>query len=94
VTEVCDLLRKGFGLSPPRRRVPQRAISCGGGWCGDILQALTGRPMPLTSSTVEKLFGEAWYSPEAMMRDLGYQPRYAFESAVPELIEHYRRTRS
>jgi nucleoside-diphosphate-sugar epimerase len=93
VTEICDLLRKGLGLAPPRRRVPRWVISCGG-WCGDILEALTGRPMPLTSSTVEKLFDEAWYSPEAMMRDLGYQPQYSFDSVVPELIEHYCRMKS
>jgi nucleoside-diphosphate-sugar epimerase len=39
---------------------------------------------------MEKLIGQAWYSPEALIHDMGYQPRYTFEDAVPELIRHYR----
>ena len=89
VTEVYDLLRTGLGLPPPFSRVPLWALSLGGR-CGDILQALLRKPMPLSSATLEKLIGQAWYSPEALIRDMGYQPRYAFEAAVPELIQHYR----
>jgi nucleoside-diphosphate-sugar epimerase len=89
ITEVYDLLRKGLGLQPPFSRVPLWALSIGG-QCGDIVQALFGKTAPLSSSTLEKLIGQAWYSPEALIRDTGYQPRYAFEDAVPELIQHYR----
>jgi len=93
ITEVYDLLRKGLGLQPPLLRVPVWALSVGGG-CGDILQALLRKPVPLSSATLEKLIGQAWYSPEALVRDMGYQPRYAFEATVPELIQHYRRSLS
>ena len=89
VTEVYDLLRKGLGRQPPFSRVPLWALSLGGR-CGDILQALLRKPVPLSSATLEKLIGQAWYSPEALIRDMGYQPRYAFEATVPELIQHYR----
>ena len=89
ITEVYDLLRKGLGLQSPSLRVPLWALSLGG-QSGDILQALLRKPMPLSSATLEKLIGQAWYSPEALIRDMGYQPRYAFEAAVPELIRHYR----
>lgn len=54
------------------------------------MQALLGKTAPLSSATLEKLIGQAWYSSEALIRDTGYQPRYAFEDAVPELIKHYR----
>ena len=93
ITEVYDLLRKGLGLQPPVSRVPLWALSVGG-QCGDIVQALFGKTSPLSSATLEKLIGQAWYSPEALIRDTGYQPRYAFEDAVPELIQHYRSSRS
>ncbi len=89
IPEVYDLLRKGLGLQPPMVRVPLWALSVGG-QCGDIFQALLRKPALLSSSTLEKLIGQAWYSPEALIRDMGYQPRYAFEAAVPELIQHYR----
>jgi UDP-glucose 4-epimerase len=89
ITEVYDLLRKGLDRQPPFSRVPLWALSLGGR-CGDVLQSLLRKPVPLSSSTLEKLIGQAWYSPEALIRDMGYQPRYAFETAVPELIQHYR----
>lgn len=93
VTAVYDLLRLGLGLQLPRWRVPLWSLSLGGR-CGDILQALFKKRVSLSSSTLEKLIGQAWYSPEALIRDLGYQPRYTFEAAVLELIQHYRHSLS
>lgn len=89
ITEVYDLLRRGLGLPPPLSRVPLWALTAGG-QCGDIVQTLLRKPAPLSSSTLEKLIGQAWYSPEALIRDMDYLPRYGFEDAVPELIRHYR----
>ena len=93
ITEVYDLLRKGLGLQPPLSRVPLWALSVGG-QCGDIVQALFGTTAPFSSATLEKLIGQAWYSPESLIRDMGYQPRYTFKDAVPELIQHYRSSQS
>ena len=93
ITEVYDLLRKGLGLPPPFSRVPLWALTAGG-QCGDIVQALFGKTAPLSSATLEKLIGQAWYSPESLIRDMGYQPRYTFEDVVPELIQHYRSSQS
>jgi nucleoside-diphosphate-sugar epimerase len=90
-TEVYDMLRKGLGRPAPRWRVPLWVLGTGAR-CGDLLQALVRRPMPLSTSILNKLTGEAWYSPAALMRDLGYQPRFTFEAAVPELIQHYRQS--
>lgn len=91
--EVYDLLRKGLGRQPPRWRVPLWALSLGAR-CGDILEGILKKPLPLSSSTLEKLIGQACHSPDAVIRDMGYRPLYAFEAAVPELIEHYRRSLS
>ena len=93
ITEVYDLLRKGLGRQPPFTRVPLWALTAGG-QCGDIVQAFLRKPVPFSSATLEKLIGQAWYSPEAFIRDTGYQARYVFEDAVPELIQHYRRSLS
>jgi len=93
ITEVYDLLRKGLDRQPPFSRVPVWALALGGR-CGDIAQSLLRKPAPFSSATLEKLIGQACYSPEALIRDMGYQPRYAFEAAVPELIQHYRNSLS
>ena len=92
-TEIYDLLRKELGRGTPRWRVPLRLLELGAR-CGDLLQALINRPMPLSTSVLDKVIGEAWYSPAALMRDVGYRPHLTFESAVPELIQHYRQRAS
>ena len=90
-TKVYELLLQGLGRQVPRVRVPLWILETGA-WTGDALQALIRRPMPLSTALLEKLTAEAWYSPVALMRDLGYQPRFTFEAAVPDLIEHYRQS--
>ena len=90
-TDLYDLLRKGLGKNPPRWRTPVWALKFAAR-CGDVLQTLSHRKMPFSHSTLEKLIGPAWYSPEALIRDMGYKPQNDFESAVPGIIQHYRRT--
>jgi len=92
VTEIYDLLRRGLGLPPPTWRVPLPVLTLAG-TCGDLLQAVVSRPLPLTSATLVKLIGQAWYSPAALMREAGYQPSDRFEAAVPDLVRHYRQSR-
>lgn len=89
ITDMYDLLRGGLGRGRARWRVPLWMLVLGGR-CGDVFQRLAKRPFPLSSSTLDKLIGQAWYSSEALMQDAGYRPRYTFEEAVPELIRHYR----
>jgi len=91
ITDVYDLLRRGLGKNPTRWRTPVWALSCAAR-CGDVLQTLSRRKMPFSHSILEKLIGPAWYSPEALIREMGYKPQYAFESAVAGIIQHYRRT--
>ena len=93
ISDIYDRLRAGLGRRPPICRMPAWALSLGAR-CGDLLEALLRRPLPISSSTLEKLMGQAWYNPEAAIRDLRYRPTYTFEQAVPELIHYYRRSRS
>lgn len=91
VTAIYDALRSGLGKGRPRFRMPLWSLKSGA-WGGDVIQSVTGRVVPLNSSTLAKLIEAAWYSPSAFIRDLGYRPSLAFEDAVPELIAHYRGT--
>ncbi len=89
-TAVYELIRVGLGKPLPRWRIPLPVLT-GTALAGDVVQAIVRRPVPFTSQTLQKLVGSACYSAGALMRDLSYNPEYSFESAVPQLIEHYRR---
>ena len=92
VTDLYDHIRVGLGKGLPGWRIPLWALK-GGARCGDVLQAVTRRRAPLTTEHLMKLIGSAWYSPAALMRDVGYRPLYSFEKTVPALIAFYRRSR-
>ncbi len=88
-TAIYELIRRGLGKPLPTWRVPF-AVLKGTAVAGDVVEKVTRRPFPFTSKTLQKLAGSAWYSTEALMRETSYRPECSFESAVPELIEHYR----
>ncbi len=89
VTDLYDWLRAGLGKALPRWRVPLWMLKSGAR-CGDVLQAISGSPAPLTTQQLTKLIGGAWYSSTAITHELGYQAAYSFEQAVPDLIAFYR----
>ena len=89
VTDLYDWLRAGLGKALPRWRVPLWMLKSGAR-CGDVLQAISGSPVPLTTQQLTKLIGCAWYSSTAITHELGYQAAYSFEQAVPDLIAFYR----
>ena len=89
VTDLYDWLRAGLGKAPPQWRVPLWMLKSGAR-CGDVLQAISGSPAPLTTQQLTKLIGCAWYSSTAITHELGYQASYSFEQAVPDLIAFYR----
>ena len=89
VTDLYDWLRAGLGKALPRWRVPLWMLKSGAR-CGDVLQAISGSPAPLTTQQLTKLIGCAWYSSTAITHELGYQAAYSFEKAVPDLIAFYR----
>ncbi|MBD0315804.1 MAG: NAD-dependent epimerase/dehydratase family protein [Nitrospiraceae bacterium] len=90
-TDMYELIRVGLGKPLPAWRVPLAVLKATAK-AGDVVEAIVRRPVPFTSQTLQKLIGPACYSAAALMRDMRYDPAYSFESAVPELIEHYRRT--
>jgi nucleoside-diphosphate-sugar epimerase len=89
VSDVYDWLRAGLGKSPPRWRVPLWILKSGAR-CGDVLQFIGGRQVPLTTEQLTKLIGCAWYSSTKITHELGYHAQRSFEKTVPELITFYR----
>lgn len=89
VTDLYDWLRAGLGKAPPRWRMPLWMLKSGARF-GDLLQFLSGRPVPLTTQQLTKLIGCASYSSAAITREFDYRPVYSFEKTVPELVAFYR----
>ncbi len=89
VTDLYDWLRAGLGKASPRWRIPLWMLKRGAR-CGDVLQAISERPVPMTTQQLTKLIGSAWYSSTAITHELGYHATYVFEQAVPELVAFYR----
>jgi len=59
---------------------------------GDILENVFNVKFPLNSSSVEKLFGSACYDSTKISEQLGFQPKWTLESAMPQIIESYRKS--
>jgi UDP-glucose 4-epimerase len=91
VTDLYDRIRVELGKGLPRWRIPIWVLK-GGARCGDLFQATSGKRALVTTEHLMKLIGNAWYTPTALMRDLGYRPSYSFEETVSGLIEFYRRS--
>lgn len=59
-------------------------------YAGELLERWSGRRFPFNRQVLEKLLGSAWYSSAKIRHDLGFQPRWTFYTALPEMIEAYR----
>jgi nucleoside-diphosphate-sugar epimerase len=57
---------------------------------GDAIGRLRGKRCIFDSDALNKLVESAWYSSDAIARDLGYHPLMTFENAMPEIIQDYR----
>ena len=83
--ELFDAMRKVLGLSPCRWKVPESVFRFAG-HCGDGLEALLKRRMPLDSEAVDRLLGSAWYSPARIERELGWRAKVTLEEGLREMF--------
>lgn len=88
--EICALIRRALGKSEPKWNVPIGVLRAAAG-LGDAISGIRGRPFFFNSVTLNKLIGSAWYSSENVQRDLGFRPTHTLETALPEMVEDYRR---
>ena len=57
---------------------------------GTLGEKVTGRAMPLTLATLEKLTGNAWYSAAKINHELGFKARHQLAETIPRLVRDYR----
>lgn len=82
--EILDAARAALGLRQPMFAAPasglQRAARV-----GDLIEQVTGRSPPLTTSVLRKILGPALFS-DARIRELGWAPQHTLWSALPSII--------
>jgi nucleoside-diphosphate-sugar epimerase len=86
---IYEAICKALGRPVPGWSVPAWLLRLGAR-AGDVLQHSIGRPMPLTTGTLDKLLGSAWYSSDKIRRQLGFAPRHTLYDALPEIVAEYR----
>jgi hypothetical protein len=57
---------------------------------GDLLELVSGRPMPMNRERLEKLRASAWFDGEPLARETGYLPQWDLEKALPDIVGKYR----
>jgi nucleoside-diphosphate-sugar epimerase len=53
---------------------------------GDLLVRVSHRPMPMSSSVLQRLRGWACYRSDRIHRELGWAPRQTFEDILPDIV--------
>lgn len=90
--EMYRLIRRTLSKSEPAWHIPMFVLRLGAR-LGDLAGFFLGRPFIFDSTVLTKLSGSAWYSDEKICRELGYRSRHTLASALPEMVEEYRRRR-
>ena len=83
--QLFDTMRKVLGLPVRRWAVPQSAL-CLAARCGDGLEAMLKRRLPLDSEALDRLLGSAWYSSSLIEKELGWQAKIPLEEGLREMF--------
>lgn len=86
--ELAALIRQALGRGPARWTVPHALLRLAAAG-GDGL-ARIGLPAPFDSTVYHKLLGSAWYDSRRIERELGFEPKWSLEKALPEMVKSLR----
>lgn len=88
--EIYELMCRALGRAAPRWAVPVGALRAIAG-IGDAVGRMRGRPFFFNSVALDKLLGSAWYNSDKIERELGFKPTHTLETALPAMVEEYRK---
>jgi nucleoside-diphosphate-sugar epimerase len=88
--EMYVMMAETLGRKVPSWTVPAWLLR-GGGYIGDLIGRITGRRFPVDSEAIARLLGSACYSSRKIELELGYRPVRDLGSALPEMVESYRK---
>jgi nucleoside-diphosphate-sugar epimerase len=81
-------IRLALGRPAPGWTVPLWLLTAAAG-LGSVLERVSGRAVPLTRGSLDKLTGNAWYSAEKIRRELGFEPSHHLAEEVPRMVDEY-----
>jgi nucleoside-diphosphate-sugar epimerase len=90
---IYEQMCSALGMQIPSWALPLWAWRLFGG-IGSLAERLAQRTMPVSRDTVQKLFGNAWYSPDRIRNELGYQPRHELGEEIQRMADRYLRRTS
>lgn len=82
---LYDALRQSLGMPPVGWAVP-RAVLHGLARCGDAVEGLARRRVPLDSEALDRLLGSACYSPARIEAELGWRAGTGLEAGLREML--------
>ncbi len=82
---LYDALRVAQDLPPCFWAVPEQALRLAGR-CGDLVECVSKRRLPLDSETVGRLLDSAWYTPARIEHELGWRPRIGLTTGLQEMF--------
>jgi len=88
--EIYVRMAKALERNIPGWSMPAWVLR-GGGYIGDLIGRIRGRRFPVDSEAVARLLGSACYSSEKIQQELGYIPARDLGSALPEMVDSYRK---
>jgi nucleoside-diphosphate-sugar epimerase len=88
--EIYVRIAKALERNIPGWSMPAWVLR-GGGYIGDLIGRIRGRRFPVDSEAVTRLLGSACYSSEKIQQELGYIPARDLGSALPEMVDSYRK---
>lgn len=87
--ELYRLIRQALGRPAPRWAIPAVAL-WGAANLADGVRGLVGRRDRQFQAMLDKLLGWACYDARRIVNELGYQPAWDLERALPELLQGKR----
>ncbi len=92
-SEIYRLMRHALGRGDPAWSMPHWLLGMMAK-AGDVIGRARGRRFLIDSDKLSKLTGSAWYNSAKIERALRFQPRHDLQSALPAMVEEYRRQRT
>lgn len=92
IRQLYEMINAVLGRTTPRWSIPAFLLRSAAR-LGDLVQATSHRPMPLTSDSLRKLIGSAAYSCDRIRDELGFNPAHTLHDSISGMIAEYRATR-
>jgi len=86
---MYEMICAALGRKPGRGTMPVWLLGVAAR-AGDLLELVSGRPMPMNRERLEKLRASAWFDGEPLARETGYLPQWDLEKALPDIVGKYR----